>query len=221
MSGTASLPAVAVRTTGIALGAWFMHWLTRQDPEHIRYDLGDMVPWIAPIYLVTLFGVNGLLSFDWITPHAAAEDFYSLGLWPLFNYYIVTKAQAAKNIVGHIVMYAPIGIMIWLRAKDGGGKAALILAALLSAIVETGRFLRPGLVPDINAVPLGGIAAWAAATAMPPVWRMAEAVATGLAMPLPPSQGMTRPGAADWRDRTNGRRVPPVQSETIGDVEEY
>jgi VanZ family protein len=222
MSGSASLPSVGFRTAGIAFGAWFMHWLTRQDPDQIRHELGALVPWAVPFYLVALFAVNGLLSFHWTTPGDAARDFYNLGLLPLFNYYIVTKAQAAKNIVGHAVMYAPIGIMIWLRATNGeGGKTAFTLAALLSAIVETGRFLRPGLVPDINAVPLAGIAAWGAAALMPLLWQMLSAVAIGRSLPLAASAP-----AVNWRDRDTARRTrrrAPVEDrpEASGDIEHY
>ena len=237
ISGSASLPAVGLRTLGITLGAWFMHWLTRQEPDVLRDDLGDLVPWAVPIYLATLFAANGLLSLDWIGPGTAAADFYHLGLLPLFNYYIVSKAQAAMNIVAHVAMYAPIGIMTWLRAKDGAGRgAAFTLAVLLSAVVETGRFLRPGLVPDINAIPLAGIAAWGAASVMPMLWRMLSTVAAGrtatLSLPLAPGAGVAP--AVSWRDRNVERRTrrrerddgmarpaPPEIGSQAGDVEHY
>jgi hypothetical protein len=148
-----------------------------------------------------------------------------LGLLPLFNYYIVTKAQAAKNIVGHVVMYAPIGVMVWLRVRRTGGKAlSFVLASLLSAIVETGRFLRPGLVPDINAVPLAGIAASLGAAFMPLLWQMLSAVALGRTTtavpPLPPDT--TDPQIVSWRDRDINRRARRRdQSSAIGDIEHY
>jgi hypothetical protein len=166
--------------------------------------------------------VNGLLSFEWITPTQAANDFYDLGLIPLFDYYIVSKSQAAQNIVAHAIMYAPIGVMIWLRAKHEGGRGvAFVMGCLLSMAVEIGRFLRPGLVPDINAVPLAGVAAWAAAAGAPFVWRMIGAVAIGPAVPLPLSRRKTSAGGPDWRDRANAPRARPIQNEVIGDVEEY
>ena len=222
ISGAPSLPAIFFRTIGITLGAWSTHRLTRQRPDQIKRDLGRLVPWAVPVYLLTVAAVNGLLSLDWTTPAEAANAFYIYGLIPLFNYYIVTKPQAAKNIIAHATMYAPIGIMIWLCAKHEGGRVtAFVFAALLSAIVEAGRFLRPGLVPDINAVPLAGVAAWAAVAAMPSVWRMLGAVAIGFAAPLPLPPDKPGPGNADWRDRPNSPRVRPIQSETIGDVEEY
>ena len=225
ISGTVSLPAVGFRTLGVALGARTMHWLVRQNAERIRRDLGRLVPWAVPVYLLTLAGVNGLLSFDWTTPGDAANSFYVYGLIPLFNYYIVTKPQAAKNIIAHAIMYAPIGIAIWLRAKHEGGRAAAFaLAASLSAIVETGRFLRPGLVPDLNAIPLAGIAAWATLALMPAFWRILSAVAIGrpAEVPLRPADARFDAPATDWRDRQANRRARRRdRSNVIGDVEDY
>jgi hypothetical protein len=172
-----------------------------------------------------LAAVNGLLSLNWISPTTAGNDFYLYGLIPLYNYYIVTKPQAAKNLIGHAVMYAPVGIMIWLRAKHDGGKmAAVIVAALLSAIVEAGRFLRPGLVPDINAIPVAGVAAWAAWSAMPMVWRMLSAAAIGglAAVPLSLAEGSGSAPVMDWRDRETSRRARRRdRGNVIGDIEDY
>jgi len=173
--------------------------------------------------------VNGLLSLDWLSPATAAGGFYKLGIVPLFDYYIVTKAQAAKNIVAHVVMYAPIGVMMWLRAKNGGGgSTAFGLAAFLSAIVEIGRFFRPGLVPDINAIPLAGAAAWATAAAMPVLWRMLAAVAVGrpALVSFHLSEGVVSTPILNWRDRADRRgtrRHDPVEDTRPagGDVEHY
>jgi hypothetical protein len=230
LSGSASLPAVFVRTIGIALGAWLMHWMTRQDPDEIHRELGDLVPWAVPFYLFAVFAVNGLLSLDWIGPAMAARNLHELDLLPLFNYYIVTKAQAAKNIAGHIAIYAPIGVMAWFRARDGDGRAAaFVLAAILSALVEAGRFLRPGLLPDVNAVPLAGFAAWGTAAFMPLLWNMASAAALGRALTV--SLPLTRDARAvptmDWRERGLERRTRRRERDSqptgvaSGDVEHY
>jgi hypothetical protein len=227
ISGTASLPAVVSRTIGIALGSWFMHWLARQNSEEVRQDLADLVPRAVPIYLLTLFGVNGLLSLDWNTVQGAVGELSRLGLLPGYNYYIVSKAQAAKNIVGHMAMYAPIGIMVWLRLARGGGTiTALLLGGVLSAIVETGRFLRPGLAPDINAIPLAAVSAWAAAALMPAFWRMLSAVPPGRSVTPPLRLALGEPAPA-WWDRDTNRRARrrdrnKVQDTTNGaDIEHY
>lgn len=227
LSASPSLAAVGFRSAGIVLGAWAMHALTWREPDRIKRDLAGLVPWAVPIYLLLLAAVNGLLSLDWNTPSQAADAFYPYGLIPLFNYYIVTKAQAAKNIIAHTVMYAPVGVMIWLRAKDDGGKvAAFLLAALLSAIVEAGRFLRPELVPDINAIPLAGAAAWATLMAMHLLWQTLPTIAQDgpgeMFLPPRPLQRPFDTPVLGWRDRTSARRAHPRdQGTAIGDIEDY
>lgn len=223
LSGAPSLPSVLTRTLGIALGAWVMHWLVRQDPDGLRDSLSALVPWCVPLYLAGLLVVNGLISRHWIEP---AEALAAIGprTWiPLYNYYIVSKAQAALNIAAHAVMYVPAGVMIWLRIERGSGAVrAFLLAALLSLLIETGRFLRPGLVPDINAVPLAGIAACAAALMMPWIWRLLGTVAIGggaMRLGFGPDARAAVPG---WRDRAaTRRRRRRTIGKPIGDVEDY
>ena len=53
------------------------------------------------------------------------------------------------SVAGHLLMFAPIGVMVALRR--GGGRAevwtAAVLAGLFSFAVEFGRWLKPGLQP--------------------------------------------------------------------------
>jgi hypothetical protein len=56
---------------------------------------------------------------------------------------------------------------------------------------------------------------------MPSVWRMMETVTTVVAVPVSPGSG--RMGLDDevWRGHVSAPAVRHVQSEAIGDVEEY
>lgn len=174
VSGAPALASVALRTAGIALGAWAMHWLLRQDADWLLYRLRFLSAWATLPYLVLLLAVNGLFSLDWRTPIEALQSIYPLGLLPLFDYYIVSKAAAARNIVAHAVMYAPIGLFAWLN----GARPTLASASalLLALIVEASRYLRPGLEGDVNAVAVAGVAAFLTAVAMPGVWWMVKGV---------------------------------------------
>ncbi len=230
LSGAASLPSVGFRVIGIAAGAWAMHRLARQNADQIRRGLRTLVPWVLPVYLLALVAVNGLLSREWMSLADAVNNLHPRALLPLYNYYIVTKPQAAKNIVAHAIMYAPIGFMIWLRVREGGGKVtAFVLAALLSAMIEAGRALRPGLEPDINTIPLAGIAALVTVMVMPVLWQVLEAVAidgmtpTPLHPPRPRSGEASAESGAHDAGRRNRRqdRRPGAVGQATGDIEEY
>jgi hypothetical protein len=170
------------------------------------------VPWLILPYLLALAAANQLLSGEWRSWQRAVAESYSLGWLPLFDYYIVTKAEAAKNVVGHVLMYFPAGIAIWLRFPRGAATTTLAFAAgaLLSLAVETGRYLRPGLEGDINAVAVGGVAAMLAAPLMDLGWSLlAELVrrsGPGALQAHPP-----------WTDGQGAMDRPSA----VGDIEDY
>lgn len=174
ISGAPALISLALCTVGVALGAWATHWLLRQDVDRLLYRLRSLSAWAALPYVVLLLAANGLLSLDWRTPAEAVQSINALGLIPLFDCYIVSKATAARNIVAHAVMYAPIGLFIWLN----GARATVALASalLLALIVEACRYMRPGLEGDMNAVAVAGAAAYLTARLMPGVWWMTKGV---------------------------------------------
>ncbi len=176
ISGSPSLISVAVRATGVALGAVAMHWLLRQDPELTLRRLRSMSVWAVLPYFGLLLAVNGVVSLDWRTPAEAARSSNLLGLLPLYDYYIVSKSAAASNIVAHAVMYAPIGLFVWLQF--GQARTAAAIAVPVALVVEAARYLRPGLEGDINAIAVAGIAAYSAARLMPAVWRLVRSIAT-------------------------------------------
>ncbi|HXT79196.1 MAG TPA: VanZ family protein [Acetobacteraceae bacterium] len=214
ISGTPSLASLIYRTIGIAFGAALMRWLVQQDMGRLRRGLSAAVPWLVLPYLAILLAVNGLAITDWRSPAEALHTLYRLGLVPLFDYYIVSKADAARNIVAHAVMYAPVGVMVWLRAgaRDRAG-LAFCLGVLLALCVEMGRYLRPGLEGDINAIAVAGLSAWVAAKLMPAAWRMLE----GLEAPRPHGTA-----AVGWRDRAAAARaLKRAGGEVSGEIERY
>jgi len=211
LSGAPSLAALAYRTLGIALGAWSIRWLARQDSERLRILLARLAPWALLPYLALLLAVSGLLSTHWRSPRDAIDGIYVLGLIPLFDYYIVTKAEAAKNIVTHALLYAPVGVFVWLRGRDTG--QALGWALLLGLTVETARYLRPGLEGDINAVAVAGLSAFAVANLMPRIWWMLESVAMPKASILPDAALGWRERAAATQLREAAHRAAPDKAE--------
>ena len=214
LSGSPTLVTLLVRIGGLAIGVRIMPWVIRQDPDRLRRWFGTLALWALPPYLVVLVAVNGLASRHWLNPEEALDAAYWKGLLPLFDYYIVTKGDAAKNIVAHIVMYAPLGLLAWVRGFRPS--AALWSGLLLALIVEGSRFFRPGLQGDFNAVAVAGASAWLGARLMPGVWRLLEGVT------LPPLARTTVLGPG-WRERAAAARLreAAVSAEAGGEVDRY
>lgn len=208
ISGYPVLPSVLYRTAGILVGAAAIKSLSRQDPRRLREDLRRLVPWLALPYLFGVLLVNRLLSAHWLSIPQAIEQAYPLGFLPLFDYYIVTKAEAAKNVIGHAVLYAPVGAMLWLRY--GKPNRAFALAGALSFGVEAGRYLRPGLQGDINAICVAGVSAMAVARLMPAAWSMIEAL----------GRHSVEPPARTWQRRGRAEAAADLP-QPLGEVEEF
>jgi glycopeptide antibiotics resistance protein len=216
ISAFPAMPSILYRTAGIIAGAAAIRWLGRQDADRLRQSLARLAPWATLPYLFGVLLVNGLLSTNWLTWSEAVAHAYPLGLLPLFDYYIVSKAEAAKNIVGHAVLYMPVGVLLWLRLGNAAAGRAVTAAALLSSAVELARYLRPGLEGDINAVVVAGLASLLAVRLMPAVWSMVQALGRQPALPT------LRP----WR----ARRIPaiaqppiaqPPIAQPLGEVEHF
>jgi hypothetical protein len=169
-------------------------WFIRQDPAALRQRLRRWAPLMAVSYVFALLLISRLLSVHWLSARDAIAQAYPLGLLPLFDYYIVSKAEAAKNIVGHALLYAPIGILLWMRYDAGVAGRAFCAAAAAAFLVELAHYFRPGLEGDINTVALAGLSAMLAARLMPAVWCMLRALVRQSA------SEPVRVGQADVRD---------------------
>ena len=73
-------------------------------------------------------------------------------------------------------------------------------AMLLCLAVELGRYLRPGLEGDVNAVALATLSALFSARLMPGIWRMLE----GVTLPMLLQATVQGPG---WRERAAAARL--------------
>ena len=182
LSATPMLPALGYRFLGIWAGAAALRALTPARLERARTALARAVPLLVPLYLLALAGANALLARHWRTVAEARAALDPLGLIPLWHDYIVSKAEALKSTLVHLLMYAPVGGMVWLRGGRGrrAAWAAGVAAGVLSGLVEVGRWFRPGLQPDFNEIVIGGLAAFLAVRWLPGLWRV---LLSGLAPP--------------------------------------
>ena len=215
ISATPVLPAILYRAFGIVLGAVLLRQVVRQDPERLRSHAAAMVPWLVLPYLLALALANQLVSPAWRSFQHGIEETNTLGWLPLYDYYIVTKAAAAKSFVGHVWMYVPVGVAVWLRGpRTGRAPLAFALAALLSLFVETARYMRPGLEGDINAIAVAGLGAMLTLPLMDRAWSLLVELARRA-----PESGQPRGAPAQVsRPSPPSRRDPAAPA---GPVEEY
>jgi len=120
--------------------------------------------------------VSGVLSSQWIGFDEATNRLEPRQFLPFWNFYIVSKAHATESLVVGSLIFAPIGIMVWLRRGfwSSGAKFSAVLAFSLSLAMELGRMLKPDLRPDFSDPIIAAVAAAVAFKAMPILWRMFE-----------------------------------------------
>jgi hypothetical protein len=176
LSASPSLVAVFYRTGGIVAGAAIVMWYEGQNPRRWRERLARLVPVMILPYVVSVLFVSDLLTPHWRTIPEALAALDELGLLPFYYHYIVSKAHAAESVVVHVLMFAPIGVMMALRR--GSGRTAVwtaaIIAASFSLAIEFGRWFKPGLQPDFSNAIIAAVAAGFAVRFTDWFWRMLE-----------------------------------------------
>jgi hypothetical protein len=164
------------RTVGVAIGIWFMWRLRGKDLWKRHYQYARYVPIAFPVLVVLAMLSNGLLNTRWLSVDQAMRGLEARQLLPLWSLYMVTKAAAARSVIGTVAMFAPIGAMIWLRRgfwSRGAGFSAF-LAFAISLAIEIGRTTKPDIYPNFTAPFVAAVAAAAAFRVMPALWKMFE-----------------------------------------------
>ncbi|HET6235248.1 MAG TPA: VanZ family protein [Acetobacteraceae bacterium] len=192
LSAKVSIATFGLRLLGVVAGAMLLRSVSAHDPRRLRYWLDRALPFLLPIYLLLLVYANGLLTRSWVRPEQALAGLNLRGLLPLWYDYISSKSHALQSTAVHAAMYAPLGVMVWLR-RGGTSRTALAaatLGGLLALMIELGRGLKPGLQPDVTIVLIGAIAAAAANRVMQMLWP------TMLALPTLVSSTLVSPTLA-------------------------
>ena len=168
--------ALFYRTAGAVVGVLFIQRIKGKDLRKRHYYFSRYLPFAIPVYLLLVMYVSGVLSSQWVGFDVATNRLEPRQFLPFWNFYIVSKAHAAQSLVVGFFMFAPIGVMVWLRRGfwSSGAKFSAILAFSLSLAMELGRMLGPGLRPDFSDPIVAAIGAAVAFKAMPFLWRMFE-----------------------------------------------
>lgn len=176
MSATPYLATIGLTTAGMFLGVCVVKWGDRRQITMFRILLLRSLPLLVPLYVIAVLAVNGLLTLHWRSPAQALESLDMRGLIPFWNWYIVSKAQAAQSQAVHAIMFAPVGVMLSLRrpAKAGDAWTAAALAFLFAMLVEAGRWFLPGLSPDFYEAVTAALAGGFAVPLARLIWRITE-----------------------------------------------
>jgi len=170
------LVSLIYRSAGAIMGVLFIQRIKGKDLRKRHYYFSRFVPATIPIYLLLVMFVSGVFSSQWWTLDEATNALEPRQLLPFWNFYIVSKAHAAQSLVVTSILYAPIGVMVWLRRGfwSSGTTFSAFLAFSLSMLVEVLRMMKPGLRPDFSDPVIAAIAAGIAFKALPFLWRMFE-----------------------------------------------
>lgn len=156
-SGQSQGASVITRMVGMQLGV--VSWQNRAHLIQKLRSLSRSTRWLAfAAYLLLLFAANNWFANHWFTGESVASKFEAVRFLPFYYHYFTTEAKALVSLVSVVLMYAPIGLLIWLSMR--GPKAALWTAACLALIVETGKLFIQGVHPDPTNILLGGLSAW-------------------------------------------------------------
>jgi len=170
------LVSLFYRGAGAIMGVLFIQRIKGKDLRKRHYYFSRYLPVAIPVYLLLAMFVSGILSSQWWTLDEATNALEPRQFLPFWNFYIVSKAHAAQSLVVTAMIYAPIGVMVWLRRGfwSSGTKFSASLAFSLSLAMELARMMKPGLRPDFSDPVIAAFAAGVAFKAMPFLWRMFE-----------------------------------------------
>jgi glycopeptide antibiotics resistance protein len=168
--------SIVYRMVGVGLGIWLMRKLRGKDLRKRHYYFSRYIPLALPAYVILIMFTSGVLSNQWVTWEQAKNALEARQFLPFWNFYIVSKAHAAQSLVKQLMLFAPIGVMVWVRRgfwAKGAGFSAFV-AFGLSLAMEVARLMKPGLRPDFSNPVIAAAAAAIAFKVMPTLWRMFE-----------------------------------------------
>jgi VanZ family protein len=169
VSGTSQGASIVSRAAGVAAGAW----LHSSRDRILRIDwvrwgrpmvLAGLIPWLAVVAYVA-----GWFGGRWLGLEAGLARIAGVEWMPFFYQYYSTEQALIRSTLIHLVLYAPMGVAVWLwgrRTNTASGLAAALLAAMVAVVAESGKLFIPGRHPDYTDVLLAMAAASAAATLM-------------------------------------------------------
>ncbi len=159
-----------LRVTGVSIGVWlaviaarvavhayFQQWLR----EWARVAAVLLIlPYIVMVFVLGLSHHD----FHWDTDQAWAQ-LQSLRWLPLYYHYFVPEAVAIRSVLLTVMLYAPLGAILWLLWIEGKRPLRPVtvigLGVGLAVMIESAKLFIDGQRPDPTSLWLAGLATWA------------------------------------------------------------
>lgn len=145
-----------MRGQGLIIGVLLGQYWVREGSGHLAYRLWPLVPIGLLPYLLIVQAVNGWMSGDYASLAGVRENLSEMIWLPFYHHYFTTETNAMASLLAQGLVYAPVGIALWLRqaarlGRGGQGWLVALLAAGLSLIMEFGKLFLEGLHhPDLT-----------------------------------------------------------------------
>jgi VanZ family protein len=157
-SGTSQGASVLTRAVAVPLGATLWQRRAAWPLLARRLQSRTAVIWLGAAYLLAMVTVNGWFSARWHGWDRARGTWSELRFMPFYYHYFTTEALALFSLASVALMYAPVGLLVRLRA--GTAMAAAACGALLCALVEAAKLFMQDARPDPTNVLIAGAACW-------------------------------------------------------------
>lgn len=162
-SGVSQGASVISRAAGMALGALIGAGWRHDSPNALRNWSNKHFRWLLLIYLAVLF-VASWGPHPWQGWEYARQSWEGLRLLPFYYHYYTTEAAALTSLSSNIALYAPLGILAWIRMT--GTTGITVLTAILALVIECGKLFMAGTHPDPTNILIAGAAVWLLKRAM-------------------------------------------------------
>jgi VanZ family protein len=157
-SGISQGLSLLTRAAGVFAGA--VIWRERERLHDLRQWGADgriLLPLVV-LYLLALAVVTGWFASSWQGFAAAEQSLAATRFLPFYYHYFTTEQAALLSFVSVMLMYAPIGVLAWLRWWSP--TVASWLAMLAAAGIEASKLFLPGMHADPTNVLIAAFAAW-------------------------------------------------------------
>jgi VanZ family protein len=157
-SGISQGASLLTRALGMYCGA--LLWRDRILLSNLQGDAANtrLTFPLALLYLLGLISVNGWFQHSWRGLAFAGRTLAETRFLPFYYHYFTTEQAALLSLASVALMYAPVGLLAWLRWWSPA--AAFWAAAITATGIEVSKLFLAELHPDPTNLLIGALAAW-------------------------------------------------------------